>query len=107
MEPPSPGLTDTPEAWETTIGMEKDMRKDPNSQGSSIATLEPYIQTVEKLLAGGMDAYQRVLFCTNLDTAVDYEILFEDMKDYGNIEKIRLTLDATGKTFDAYVTFSN
>ena len=57
--------------------------------------------------AGGMDAYQRVLFCTNLDTAVDYEILYEDMKDYGNIERMRLTLDATGKTFDAYVTFSN
>ena len=56
---------------------------------------------------GGMDAYQRELFCTNLDTAVDYEILYEDIKDYGNIERIRLTLDATGKTFDAYVTFSN
>ena len=27
--------------------------------------------------AGGMDAYQRVLFCTNLDTAVDYEIMYE------------------------------
>ena len=54
-----------------------------------------------------MDAYQRVLFCTNLDTAVDHEILYEDMKDYGTIERIRLTLDATGKTFDAYVTFSN
>ena len=111
---PSPVLTDTPEAQETTIGMEKDMRKDPHSQGSSIATLGPYTQTVKKSLghqgvnhAGGLDAYQRVLFCTNLDTAVDYEILYEDMKDYGNIERIRLTLDATGKTFDVYVTFSN
>ena len=111
---PSPGLTDTPEAQVTTIGMEKDMRKDPHSQGSSIATLEPYTHTVKKSLghqgvnhAGGMDAHQRVLFCTNLDTAIDYEILYEDMKDYGNIERIRLTLDATGKTFDAYVTFSN
>ena len=28
------------------------------------------------------------------------------MKDYGNIERIRLTLDETGKTFDAYITFS-
>ena len=54
-----------------------------------------------------MDAYQRVLFCTNLDTAIDHEILYEDMKDYGNIERIRLTLDATGKTIDVYVTFSN
>ena len=111
---PSPGLTDTPEAQETTIGMEKGMRKDPHSQGSSVATLEPYIQTVKKSLghqgvnhAGGMNAYQRVLFCKNLDTAVDYEILYEDMKNYRNIERIRLTLDATGKTFDAYVTFSN
>ena len=90
------------------------MRKDPHSQGSSVATLEPYIPTVKKSFghqgvnhAGGMDAYQRVLFCTNLDTAFDYEILYEDMKDYGNIERIRLTLDATGRTFDAYVTFSN
>ena len=71
---PSPRLTDTPEAQETTIGMEKDMRKDPHSQGSSIATLEPYTQTVKKSLghqginhAGGLNAYQRVLFCTNLD----------------------------------------
>ena len=56
--------------------------------------------------AGGIDAYQRVLFYTNLDTAVDYEILYEAMKDYGNIERIRLTLDVTGKTFDAYITFS-
>ena len=106
----SPGLTDTPKAQETTIGMEKD----PHFQGSSIATLEPYTQTVKKSLghqdvnhAGGLDAYQRVLFCINLDTAVDYEILYEDMKGYGNIERIRLTLDATGKTFDTYVTFSN
>ena len=30
---PSPGLTDTPEAQETTIGMDKDTRKDPHSQG--------------------------------------------------------------------------
>ena len=29
------------------------------------------------------------------------------MKDYGNTERIRLTLDATGKTSDSYVTFSN
>ena len=47
---PSPGLTDTPEAQETTIGMEKDMRKDPHSQGSSVAALEPYIQTVKQSL---------------------------------------------------------
>ena len=40
-------------------------------------------------------------FCTNLDTAVDYKILYEDMKEYGNIERIRLALDETGKTFDA------
>ena len=110
---PSPGLTDTPEAQETTTGMEKDTRKDCHSEGSSIAILEPY-HTVQKSLgqqgvnhAGGMDAYQRVLFCSNLDTAVDYEILYEDMKDFGNIERIWLTLDATSKTFDAYVTFSN
>ena len=75
---PSPGLTDTPEAQETTIGMDKDMRKDPQSQGSSVATLEPYIHTVKKSYghqggnhAGGMDAYQKILFCTHLDTAVD------------------------------------
>ena len=29
------------------------------------------------------------------------------MKDCGNIERIRLTLDVAGKTLDAYVTFSN
>ena len=40
---PSPGLTDTPEAQETAIGMVKDTRKDPHSQGSSIATLELYV----------------------------------------------------------------
>ena len=57
--------------------------------------------------AGGMDANQRVLFCTNLDTVVDHKILYEGMKVYGNIERIRLTLDATGKTYDAFVTFSN
>ena len=111
-ETPSPGLTDTPEAQETTIGMEKDMRKDPHSQGSSIATLEPYVQSVNKSLghqgvnhAGGVDAHQRVLFCTNIDIAVDYEILYEDMKEFGNIERIRLSLDTTGKAFDAYITF--
>ena len=80
---PSLGLTDTPEAQEMTIGMEKDIRKDPHSQGSSIATLESYIHTVRKSLghqgvnhAGGVDAYHRVLFCTNFDTAVNYEILY-------------------------------
>ena len=109
---PSPGLTDTPEAQEATIGMEKDSRKDPHSQGSSIVTFEPH--TVKKSLghqgvnhAGGIDAYQRVLFCTFVDTVVNYEILSEDMKDYGSIERIKLTLDTTGKTFNAYVTFSN
>ena len=29
------------------------------------------------------------------------------MKDYGNIERIRLTLDETGQTLNIYVTFSN
>ena len=113
-ETPSPGLTDTPEAQETTIGMEKDVRKDPHSQGSSVATLEPFVPSGKKSLghqgvthAGGIDAHQRVLYCTNLDTVVDYEILYEEMKGFGNIERIKLSLDTSGKSFDAYVTFSD
>ena len=46
---PSPGLSDTPEAQETTIGMEKELKKDPQrSQGSSIAALEPYKLLIQR-----------------------------------------------------------
>ena len=53
----------------------------------------------------GMDENMRVLFCTNLSTDIDYESLYEDLKRYGTIERIRLILNKVSKAFDAYITF--
>ena len=54
---------------------------------------------------GGLNENDRVLFCTNLNTDIDYESLYEDLKHYGNIERIRLILNKVSKAFDAYISF--
>ena len=55
--------------------------------------------------SGGMSENERVLFCTNLNTDIDYESLYDDLKHYGNIERIRLILNKVNKAFDAYISF--
>ena len=54
---------------------------------------------------GGIDKDLRVLYCSNVDLSLDYQEMFMVMKQYGTVERIKLTLQHN--SYDCYVTFSS
>ena len=59
-------------------------------------------------ITGGINENLRVLYCTNIPVASqDYETLFNSMKKYGLVERIKLTITPNKKFFESYITFSD
>ena len=56
-------------------------------------------------LSGGID--NRVLYCTNISTDVDYEELYMIFKQHGSVERIKLILAADKRTFLCYILFDS
>ena len=57
--------------------------------------------------SGGINVNQRVLLCSNVDLSLDYELIYEVMKRFGIVERIKMKIAAEKKSFDCYTTFSN
>ena len=55
---------------------------------------------------GGINAELRVLLCTNVDLSLDYEGIYQVMKRFGTINRIKLKISGN-KSFDCYTTFDN
>ena len=56
---------------------------------------------------GGINVNQRVLLCSNVDLSLDYELIYEVMKRFGIVERIKMKIAAGERSFDCYTTFSN
>ena len=54
---------------------------------------------------GGVDENLRVLYCTNVNISLDYQGIYEFMKHFGIVERIKLKLSADRNSFVCYVTF--
>ena len=48
-----------------------------------------------------------MLLCTNVDLSLDYEGMYEVLKRFGKVERIKMKLSAGNKHFDCYATFDN
>ena len=97
--PPSPGLLDCKMTQLTTSGKDLADSKKANSH-----ELNPLGHQGGKT-TGGMNKYLRVLCCTGLDDSINYKILYEELKSFGDIERIKLVYKESD--YDGYVTFSN
>ena len=93
------------------------------SSGSGVFTLDPYVpptlgssgtQPKENKSLGRQSAKStggsypnlRVLNCSNLDSKYDYEMVFDKMKSFGLIQRIKMKLTSNQRAFDVYVTFA-
>ena len=105
-EPPSPGPSDdTPaQLMDTPL----------TAQGSSIKTLEPFVprketkdpsRLQEGTPPGGKKLDERVLFCTELPFDTNYKLIFDNYKQYGDINRIKLVLNKNPLSFKGYITF--
>ena len=56
-------------------------------------------------ISGGGNEFMRVLYCTNLDKSFDYEKLYDSLKPFGIIERIKLKLSSDNRFYDAFITF--
>ena len=54
--------------------------------------------------SGGTNENERVLWCSNLDLSYNYQKLHDLVKDFGAVERIKMT-PQSGITYNAYVTF--
>ena len=94
---PSPGLiVSTP--LTTTLGMDRTPLND-NSRNDS-----PGHQGVKS--SGGTDKNLRVLFCSNVDLSLDYHCLYQVVKGYGEVERMKMALSKDKGSFNSYITYS-
>ena len=49
--------------------------------------------------SGGINVNQRVLLCSNVDLSLDYELVYEVMKHFGIVERIKMKIAAEKKIF--------
>ena len=95
--PPSPGSSDEQMTQMMTFGMDKEnssdqsLNKSPGRQGEQNT--------------GGKNVNIRVLWLSNIVTSVDYQTLYEYLKPYGKIERMKLKLSSDRMSFDCYTTF--
>ena len=76
---------------------------DPNDNGSSIdLSINKASGHQGAKVTGGND--NRVLVCANLLTSIDYEEIFDELKVFGPIKRIKLKLTKS-KRFISYTTF--
>ena len=54
---------------------------------------------------GGIKKFLRVLFCTGLADWINYKIIYEELKPFGDIERIKLVYKDSD--YDGYITFRN
>ena len=97
--PPSPGSSDEPMTQMTTSGTDKE---NPSDQSLNKA---PGHQGVKA--SGGVNDDLRVLLCTNVDLSLDYEGMYEVLKRFGKVERIKMKLSSGNKHFDCYATFDD
>ena len=53
----------------------------------------------------GGNCNMRVLRCANIDICFDYNDLFNTMKNFGQIKRIKMVFKKTSVSYDAYITF--
>ena len=95
---PSPGLHDTVTQL-MTPGATSDMNKTTHEHTT------PGHQGVKT--SGGSNKNLRVLFCINLDKGNDYETIYDKMRPFGEIKRMKLKF-ASGRTkYDCYITFAD
>ena len=56
---------------------------------------------------GGVNVKLKVLFCTNVNQCVDYDVIHQYMKEFGHVQRIKLKLHSNPPSYDAYVTFAD
>ena len=78
------------------------MNKESSSDLSSNKTLGHQVVGT----TGGINAELRVLLCTNVDLSLDYEGIYQVMKRFGTINRIKMKISGN-KSFDCYTTFDN
>ncbi|XP_068225259.1 uncharacterized protein [Palaemon carinicauda] len=82
-----------------------------DSHSSSAITLEPFIPTSPRCQrnknSGSLNEYLRVLYCEGITHNGNYEELFNVLKKFGDITRMKLQLSKDKQEFEAYVTFSN
>ncbi|MEO0900425.1 MAG: hypothetical protein AAFY71_28710, partial [Bacteroidota bacterium] len=93
----------------------------PLQEPSTSFTLEPYLPTSPKpsvaksggkksslghqsVKSGGMFT-KDVLYCTKIDSRIEYEHIYEEFRKYGDIRRIKLILDEASITYDLYISF--
>ena len=54
---------------------------------------------------GGVNANHRVLLCTNVGLSTDYHELYEVVKTFGYVERIRMKVSPDKMSFNSYITF--
>ena len=96
-ESPSPGNIDTTQAPLMTLG--KRSMDTAADQSSKISLGHQGVKNT------GGNCNDRVLLCTNLDKEVDYEILYETMKTYGTIQRMKMKIQTNPISYNAYITF--
>ena len=103
---PSPGSIDTP-AQITDLRANSDHSFELHT-GSNVITLEPYSPSIgrQSSHSGGVNENMRVLYCTGIDGNNNYKSVYECMKTYGSISRIKLKLCSDEQTYDGYVTFN-
>ena len=52
-------------------------------------------------------AHMRVLHCDNLSLSVNYEDIFKSMKKFGIIERMRIRLSPSKRSFEAYIVYNS
>ena len=96
---PSPGQFDNPKTQLTTSS--KDLA---NSRMTDSLKPKPLGHQSDEN-TGGMNKFMRVLYCTGLADSINYKIIYEELKPFGDIERIKLVYKVSD--YDGYVTFRN
>ena len=84
-------LTQTTLGAATAISLDSSQNMTPRHQGDKNT--------------GGTDKNLRVLNCFNVDLSLDYEGLYLIMKNFGDVERMKLVLSHDKMTFNLYTTF--
>ena len=84
-------LTQTTSGAATALPLDSSQNMTPRHQGDQNT--------------GGACRNMRVLKCSNVDLSLDYEGLYAIMKNFGEVERMKLSLSTDKQTFVLYVTF--
>ena len=101
-DPPSPGSSDGLNGT-TPVDDPSTTRKTPFDLSSNSHT--PGHQGVKT--AGGSNPNLRVLECSQMCRSYDYEMIYDKLSTYGEIQRIKMILTRNETAFDCYITFAS